>query len=152
MNMHSFLRESRQEILAEAVASVKRARLEHYEKAGTDQIRQRLDDLLSLTISSVADRNLAPMLAHANAVARERFEGGVDLSEVQTAFNILEEVIWLRILKDLPSAEQAEALGLVGTVLGAGKDALARKYVSLATQTRTPSLNLQALFSGTEGY
>ena len=41
--------------------------------------------------------------------------------------------------------------GDVGTVLGAGKDALARKYVSLATQTRTPSLNLQALFSGTEG-
>jgi hypothetical protein len=71
---------------------------------------------------------------------------------VQTAFNVLEEVLWLRILKQFPPAEQGEALGLVGTVLGAGKDALARKYVSMATRTRTPSLNLQALFSGTETF
>lgn len=152
MNLPSFLREGRQEILAEAVASVRRARLEHYEKAGADLVHQRLDDLLSLTITAVADRNLAPMVAHANAVALERFEGGVDLAEVQTAFNVLEEVIWLRILKHMPSQEQAEALGLVGTVLGAGKDNLARRYVSLASQTHAPSLNLQALFSGTEGY
>ena len=151
MTIHSFLLENRQEILAEAVASVKRARLEHYEKAGTDLIRQRLDGLLSLTTSALAERNLAPMVAHANAVALERFEGGVDLSEVQTAFNVLEESIWVRILKYVPTAEQAEALGLVGTVLGAGKDALARTYVSLATQTHAPSLDLRALFSGTEG-
>ncbi|MBL0313630.1 MAG: hypothetical protein IPP78_13150 [Holophagaceae bacterium] len=151
MDIHSFLQESRQEILTEAVASLKRARLEHYEKAGTSQLRQRLDDLLSLTISAAAERNLAPMVAHANAVAMERFEGGFDLAEVQTAFNVLEEVVWLRILNNLPSADQAEALGLIGTILGAGKDALARRYVSLATQTHVPSLDLKALFSGTEG-
>lgn len=151
MNLHSFLRDSREDLLAEAVASVRRARLEHYEKAGTDRIRERLDDLLSLTITAVADRSLAPMVAHADAVALERFQGGVDLAEVQTAFNVLEEAVWLKILKSLPAEEQAEALGLVGTVLGAGKDALARKYVSLATRTRTPSLDLQALFSGTGG-
>lgn len=151
MNLHQFLLEGRQEILAKAVESVRRAHLEHYEKAGTDRIRQRLDDLLGLTISAVRDRNLAPVVAHANAVAQERFEGGVDLSEVQTAYNVLEEVIWWRILKQLPAREQAEALGLVGTVLGLGKDALARKYVSLASRTGAPSLDLKALFSGTEG-
>jgi len=151
MNIPSFLRESRQEILTDAAASVKRAHLQHYEQAGADTTRQRLDDLLSLTINAVEERNLAPMVAHANAVAQARFEGGIDLAEVQTAFNVLEEAVWLRILKHLPSTEQAEALGLVGTVLGAGKDALARKYVSLASKTRVPSLNLQALFSGTDG-
>ncbi len=151
MNLHSFLLKSRQDILDAAVESVQRARLEHYEKAGSDQIHQRLDNLYSLTLNALAERNLAPMVAHANAVAQERFEGGFDLAEVQTAFNVLEEVIWLRILKYLPSTEHAEALGLVGTILGAGKDALARKYVSLATQTHAPSLNLRALFSGTEG-
>ncbi|MBL0209321.1 MAG: hypothetical protein IPQ13_00160 [Holophagaceae bacterium] len=151
MDLHSFLLESRQEIIAEAAASLKRAHLEHYEKAGAGQLCQRLDNLLSLTLAAVAERNLAPMVAHANAVAQERFDGGFDLSEVQTAFNVLEEAVWLRILKRLPSPEQAEALGLVSTVLGAGKDALARKYVSLATQARVPSLNLQALFSGTDG-
>ena len=152
MNLQAFLREGRQEILAEAVDSVRRARLEHYEQAGPERIRQRLDDLLGLVIGAVGERNLAPIVAHANAVATERFEAGVDLAEIQTAFNVLEEVIWWRILKRLPAAEQAEALGLVGTVLGTGKDILARKYVSMATRTRTPSLNLQALFSGTETF
>lgn len=151
MNLHPFLREGRQEILAEAVESVRRARLESYEAAGPARIRQRLDDLLGLVIDAVRDRSLAPIAAHANAVATERFEAGVGLAEVQTAFNVLEEVLWLRILKQFPPAEQGEALGLVGTVLGTGKDILARKYVSMATQTRTPSLNMQALFSGTDG-
>ena len=151
MNFHQFLHEGRQEILAQAVERVGQAHLEHYEQAGTDRVHQRLDDLLSLTIDAVRDRNLAPVVAHANAVAQERFEGGVDLSEVQRAYNVLEEVIWWRILKHLPPEQQGEALGLVGTVLGSGKDTLARKYVSLATQTHTPSLDLKALFSGTDG-
>lgn len=151
MNLHQFLLEGRKEILAEAVESVGRAHLEHYESAGTDRIRQRLDDLLGLTIDAVRDRVLTLVVAHANTVATERFEGGVDLSEVQTAYNVLEEVLWLRILKQLPAAEQGEALGLVGTILGSGKDALARKYLALATRIHTPSLDLKALFSGTEG-
>src|ERR1035438_1636922 len=117
-------------MLNEAVESVRRARLEHYEKAGPDLIRQRLGLLLDLVINAVLERNLAPIIAHVNTIATERFEAGADLSEVQTAFNVLEEAIWLRILKKLPAAKQAEALGLVGTVLGSAKDSLARKYVS----------------------
>jgi len=152
MNLHQILREGRQEILTEAVASVRRARLEHYEKAGPDLIRLRLDNLLGMLLDAVQDRNLAPIAAHATTVATERFQAGVDLSEVQTAFNVLEEVLWYWILQRVPPSEQAEALGLVGTVLGHGKDVLARQYVSLATRTRTPSLNLQALFSGSETF
>lgn len=150
MHLHMLLRESRQEILSEATAAVHRARLEHYVAAGEAQIRERLDDLLGLLMDAVRDRDLAPIAAHAEAVARSRFESGVDLAEVQTAFNVLEELLWWRILKRLPAEAQAEALGLVGTVLGAGKDILARTYVSLATRTRTPSLDLQALFKGVE--
>ena len=96
------------------------------------------------------ERNLGPMIAHADTVARERFASGFDLWEVQTAFNVLEETIWQRILAEMPAGEFARALGLVSTILGAGKDALARRYVALATKTRAPSLNLQSLFSGTE--
>lgn len=150
MNLHAFLRESRQEILAEATTAVARARLEHYEAAGAEAVRRRLEDLLQLLTEAVLDRNLAPIVAHAHAVATERFEAGVDLGEVQTAINVLEEVLWWRILKQVPAEAQGEALGLVGTVLGAAKDHLARRYVSLATRTRTPSLDLAALFSGVE--
>ena len=152
MSLKKILQEGRQEMLNEAVESVRRARLEHYEKAGPDLIRQRLGLLLDLVIDAVLERNLAPIIAHVNTIATERFEAGADLSEVQTAFNVLEEAIWLRILKKLPAAKQAEALGLVGTVLGSAKDSLARKYVSMATRTHTPSLNLKALFLGSDSF
>ena len=88
------------------------------------------------------------MIAHAEQIATERFNAGFDLWEVQTAFNVLEETIWVRIFQNFPPAELAQTLGLVSTVLGAGKDTLARKYVSLASKTRAPSLNLQSLFAG----
>jgi len=152
MSLEKILHEGKQEMLNEAAESVQRARLQHYEMAGPELTRQRLDVLLSLVIAAVLERNLAPIIAHANTVATERFEAGADLSEVQTAFNVLEEAIWMRILKKLPAAKQAEALGLVGTVLGSAKDALARKYVSMATKTHTPSLNLQALFLGSDTF
>jgi len=45
--------------------------------------------------------------------------------------------------------ELAESLGLLTTVLGVGKDALARTYVSLASHEHVPSLDLRALFEGT---
>jgi hypothetical protein len=91
------------------------------------------------------------MIAHAEGIARERFEAGFDLWEVQTAFNVLEEAIWVRILKELAPTDFAEALGIISTVLGVGKDTLARRYVSLASRSRVPTLNLQSLFTGTEG-
>ena len=41
--------------------------------------------------------------------------------------------------------------GLLSTILGFGKDALARRYVSLSSQRHVPTLDLSALFAGTEG-
>ncbi len=152
MNLHTMLSQGRGEILAEAVRAVGRAHLEHYDRAGTEAVRQRLDDLLCLTLDALRDRSLAPVAAHADAVAQARFEAGVGLGEVQTAYNVLEEVLWRRILAQLPAEAQGEALGLVGTVLGAGKDALARKYVALASRAHAPSLDLRAMFAGTEGF
>jgi hypothetical protein len=128
-----------------------RAHLKHYEEAGKEHIRARLKALCVLCTRGVKERNLGPMIAHADEIARERFSAGYDLWEVQTAFNVLEEVIWTRIIKELPPADYAEALGLVSTILGTGKDTLARRYVSLASKSKAPSLDLKALFNGTGG-
>jgi len=49
----------------------------------------------------------------------------------------------------VPPERLAESLGLVSTVLGTGKDRLARTYVTLATRTQAPALDLHALFRGT---
>jgi len=151
MTLAELLRDQRDPILEEAHAALERRHLVHYEAAGRDVRRQRLARLLDLAIAAVADHNLTALLAHAGSVGRERFAAGFDLLEVQAAFNVLEEAIWRAIVAALPPADLAQALGLVGTALGAGKDRLAATWVELASRNRTPTLDLRALFAGTEG-
>jgi hypothetical protein len=151
MNLHQYLYEKSADMLAEAENAIRRAHLTHYEKEGPEHIHQRLKALLVLTARGVKERNLGPIIAHADTIARERYGSGYDLTEVQTAFNVLEETIWHGIIRDFPPEEYAEALGLVSTVLGCGKDILARRYVTLASKTKTPSLDMKSLFTGTEG-
>jgi hypothetical protein len=150
MDIHEYLHTYTLEIVEAACEAMKRSHIKHYEAAGSEHIHQRLRALYTLTARAVKERNLGPMVAHADSIAVERFNAGYDLWEVQTAFNVLEEVLWQRILKALPPDQFAEALGLVSTVLGAGKDALARKYVTLASKSHAPSLDLQKLFTGAE--
>jgi hypothetical protein len=151
MDLINLLQDSMKDILEVAGAAMERTHLKGYEKAGREQIHQRLKALYVLTVRGVKERNVGPMIAHAETIAQERFGSGFDISEVQTAFNVLEEAIWREILKGLPPMDFGQALGLVSTVLGAGKDAVARTYVSLASRTKAPSLQLQHLFAGTEG-
>ena len=149
--LNRLLHERHHEIVAHAFQAMERSHLKSYEKAGAEHSRQRLNALYVLTVRAVQERNLGPMIAHAETIARERYASGYDLWEVQTAFNVLEESIWVQVLKDLPPLEFAEALGLVSTVLGAGKDRLALEYVLLASKVKTSTLNLHSLFTGAAG-
>jgi hypothetical protein len=151
MELAQLLHDSSDEILAAANLAVERTNLKNYIRDGKEHTHQRLKALFVLTTRAVKERNLGPMIAHAETIARERFNAGFDLAEVQTAFNVLEEAMWTRIVQAIPPDEYSEALGLVSTVLGAGKDALARTYVSLASKSRAGSLDLHSLFAGTEG-
>jgi len=145
----TFLSSEREQILSSAEAALARMHATHYESAGAEAVRGRLSALFDRLVEGLAAHDVAPIIAYAQRVAHERFEAGYDLSEVQIAFNALEEAAWSRVLEALEPTSYAEALGLISTVLGAGKDALAREYVSLAANTRAPSLDLRALFAGT---
>jgi len=151
MHLIELLQDHREEIVDAAFHAMKRTHLKHYEEMGESKTYERLHVLHGLLLRCVAERNMGPMIGHAETIGRERFTLGFDLYEVQTAYNVLEEAIWVRVLKDLDPQEMAEALGLVSTVIGAGKDTLARTYVSLASRTKAPSLNLQSMFAGTDG-
>ena len=122
----------------------------HYDAAGAPEVQRRLEALLDSAMEALAAHDLTPMVGHAQQIAQERFDAGYDLSEVQSAFNALESATWARVLATLPPDRFARTLGLVSTILGAGKDALARTYVSLATDAHAPSLDLRALFAGTD--
>jgi len=64
---------------------------------------------------------------------------------------VLEESMWRQVTTKVPAEELSESLGLLTTVLGVGKDALARTYVSLASHQHVQSLDLRAMFRGTGG-
>jgi hypothetical protein len=151
MNLKRLLDDRRGEVVKEALEAVRRAHLAHYDAVGTEETRRRLESLYELIVQCAEDRRIRPMLKYSDKVAAERFEAGYGLFEVQTAFNVLEEAIWKRVLEELPPEELAGALGVISTILGMGKDALARSYVSLASSKEAPSLDLRAVFKGTVG-
>jgi hypothetical protein len=137
-------------ILVETFDGLCRCRLTRYQAAGDEETRRRLARLFALLVSAVRERDLEPVLAYAREIARQRFGEGFDLQEVQSAINILEESVWRRVVREIPPDGLAEALGLVSTVLGVCKDTMASTYVALATRRHTTSLDMTALFRGTQ--
>jgi hypothetical protein len=148
MELITLLEQNSGRIVAEATRSRARSHLEHYEVDGMETTEERLKSLYELTLTCIRKRNASAMTRFAEDVAKKRFKSGFELFEVQTAINVLEESVWKRILIELEPSEFAHAIGLVSTILGIGKDALARAYASLASEIKAPSLDLKALFSG----
>jgi hypothetical protein len=148
MELVDLLEKNSARIVEEATTALDRSRLTHYEGAGHVVSRERLEKLYQFTVQSIRQRSLAPVTDYMAEVANDRFHAGYAIREVQIAINVLEEAIWNHIVAAMPADELAQALGLVSTVLGAAKDALAQAYVSLASQKKAPSLDLSALFAG----
>jgi hypothetical protein len=149
MDLDTLLMEAEPVILDEAYAALHRRHVTHYELAGETFTRKRLADLFNLVVAAISTRDLAAMSTYSEGIAEERFNRGYDISEVQMAYNSLEEAMWRRVVSAEPADDLADAIGLLSTVLGFGKDAVARKYLSLACNRRVPSLDLSALFAGT---
>jgi hypothetical protein len=150
MDLIKLLEANTDKIITDAYNSVCKDKLKGYSKVGKEKTKAKLSDLFKKVLQCVKKKELIPMLNYTEKIAKERFASGYDLFEVQTAINSLEVAIWSIIFKDVKPEKLAEYLGLISTVLGAGKDHLARTYVSLATKSKAPSLNLQNLFAGSE--
>jgi hypothetical protein len=148
MELDALLSEAETAVLDEAYAVLEHAHARHYEAAGEIVARQRLTELFGLVVAAIRTRELAALSVHCEEIAEERFNQGYDISEVQCAFNALEEAMWRRVVSAVSGDELVEAIGLLSTVLGFGKDTVARTYVSLASNRHVPSLDLSALFAG----
>lgn len=146
MELHELLNSNKINILEEATESLQRAQLKSYSVSSADKNKERLDKLFDFTLSSVQIKNLVGMTGYAEKIAIERFDAGFDLHEVHTAFNVLEETIWKRVIANVDPSGLGKALGLISTVLGSGKETLALTYVSLASKSKTKTLNLSELF------
>jgi hypothetical protein len=147
----AFLDTRRADLLAAAEERVLRAGLPHYDAAHRQDTVDRLERLLDVVINTCRDRRADHVLGHADALVEARLATGVELREVQTAVNILEETLWHSITEHVAVTEQPLALGLVSTVLGAIKDRVAQDYLS-HTVGEFPSLpRIDLLFAGCEG-
>jgi hypothetical protein len=149
MELIAVLSEAKSEALDEAAGAVERSHLGHYGAAGVAELRCRLETLFDIVLYCLSSRRLDRVIKYAEQIAHDRFNAGFGIGEVQTAFNVFEESMWHHVVAGVPTAELAESLGLLTTVLGVGKDALARTYVSLASHEHVSSLDLRALFQGT---
>lgn len=148
MKLNEILLNNQTDIINEAFMSLQRSHLKHYDSSRADENWQRLAKLFDLTLNGVKSKSLVDMVTYSEKIAKERYESGFDLHEVHSAYNVLEETIWKAIIKEIDSAELAESLGLISTVLGTGKEALALTYVSPASKQKVKSLNLAQLFKG----
>jgi len=148
MKLHEILVSNQTDIINEAFYSLERSHLKHYDSSRADENWQRLAKLFDLTLNGIKTKSLVDMVNYSEKVAKERYDAGFDLHEVHTAYNVLEESLWKCIIKEADSKELAESLGLIGTVLGTGKESLALAYVSLASKQKVKSLNLAQLFKG----
>lgn len=147
MQLEIFLKNRSDEIISESLRNISRAHLHHYEESGILEMQNRLIALFDHTLACVRCRQLTPMTDYVEQVAEERFREGFDLSEVQTAINVLEETMWKVVVNEIPKENLAEALGLITTILGIAKDTLACRYVELATHARVRTLNMKELFA-----
>jgi len=134
MRLIAMLRENTDELVESAAAELHRAHLAHYEKVGLEATRERISALVELTFACLEAGSADPVTDWASRVGRERYDAGYDLLELQVAVNIVEEAFSQRILASIDPENVARYLGLVSAILGMAKDALARTYVSLATE------------------
>lgn len=146
------LQRERASILVQAGQLLARCHLPHYTQDGPAEAARRLERLYSVVQQSLERRNAWPIVNYAENIARQRQAGGYRLRELQGAFNAFEEAVWDHLVTSVELEHVVEAIGLLSSVLGAGKDALASAYVAAATERQRPApVEAAKLFRGTEG-
>jgi len=148
MNLVECLEHNQNEIIRTSFDALLRSNLKHYSSSNANENWQRLEKLFDLTLISIKNKSLVDIIEYSEKIASTRYNSGFDLHEVHTAYNVLEEALWKEIMNNLDSKEIGNALGLVSTILGTGKETLALTYISLTGKTRPKSLDLSELFKG----
>lgn len=150
MNLTEVIKTHRQNVIEDSLSELSRSSLKHYSGNPEDVNRERLTALFDKSLECLELRNLVPMTLYAESIARKRFGEGYLLQEVQTAFNVLEEVLWQLIIEKVQPPDYPEALGLISSVMGAGKQSLAVEYVALVTGSPAKKdKDITQLFHGT---
>ena len=129
MKIEDLLRDDEPAILDEATPTI--AQFAHYQRDGGEATRRRVAALYRHVARAVRAKDLDDLLAHAARIAKERFEGGFDLNEVEAAFTTLEDAISHRALSRMSHDDLAWGLALVSTALAHARSELGRTFTTL---------------------
>ena len=132
METSEALAKAQDRLVDQAVSELEQRRT-HEVAAGPDERRRHVRDLFELVVRCARDGEVGPIIASSQQLAADRFAAGFDIGDVQGVFNVLEEVLWREMADTLRGDQRLEALELLNTILGSGRDALARTYVALAS-------------------
>ena len=130
MTFIELLKTNPDKILFDATEFLVRSNLEHYNKLNPERVRARLARLYFITRECAELNSNEPMQKYIQEIAKERFESGYELYEVQTAINILEECLWKNIVERVNTNEQISGLFRSHEILCAAKGSLAKSYVA----------------------
>ena len=130
MTFTELLKTNPDKILFDATEFLVRSNLEHYNRLNPERVRARLARLYFITRECVELNSNDPIKKYIEDVAKERFESGYELYEVQTAINILEECLWKNIVDRVNINEQVSGLFRSHEILCAAKGTLAKSYVT----------------------
>jgi methylmalonyl-CoA decarboxylase len=98
--------------------------------------RRDVRQLFRLVLRCVREGSADSIVTPSGRIAAHCFAAGTDLAEVQGEFNVLAEALRRHADGSLAGEQRVQAFGLVNDIVGAGKDALARTYVTLANGAR----------------
>jgi methylmalonyl-CoA decarboxylase len=101
-----------------------------------DERRRDVRQLFRLVLRCMRAGRAEPVIRPSEQIAAHCYAAGIDLTEVQGAFNVLAEALWRHLADALAGEQLVQELGLLNAIVGAGKDAMARIYVALATGGR----------------
>jgi methylmalonyl-CoA decarboxylase len=101
-----------------------------------DDRRRDARQLFRLVLRCLRAGRAEPIIRPCEQIAAHSYAAGIELTEVQGSFNALAEVLWRHLTGALADEQLVQALGLLNAIVGAGKDAMARTYVALATRGR----------------
>jgi methylmalonyl-CoA decarboxylase len=101
-----------------------------------DGRRREVRQLFRLVLRCVRAGRAKPIIRPSEQIAAHCYAAGIDLAEVQRSLTVLAEVLWHQLAEALADEQLVQALGLLTAITGAGKDAMARTYVALATRGR----------------
>jgi methylmalonyl-CoA decarboxylase len=150
VDVSAVLASAEERVIDETVATLTQ-RDQTRQSPRSDERRRDVRQLFRLVLRCVRASRAEAIIRPSEQIAAHGYAAGIDLIEGQRAFNVLAEVLWRRLASALAGEQLVQALALLNAIVAAGKDAMARTYVALATRDRNGQGEQSAGEPGTAG-